>query len=91
VKKRIQEKLMKVSAATTDRLLTSERKKCGPKSRGRTKPGTLLKHQVPIRTFSEWDKAKPGFLEIGLVGHDGGNSSGEFLFRLNATDVASAW
>jgi len=82
---------MKVSAARPDRLFRSERKKYELKSRGRTKPGTLLKHQVPIRTFSEWDKAKPGFLEIGLVGHDGGNSSGEFLFRLNATDVASAW
>jgi hypothetical protein len=91
VKKRVQEKLMKVSAATIDRLLRSERKKYELKSRARTKPGTLLKHQIPIRTFSEWDEAKPGFLEIDLVGHDGGNSSGEFLYSLNATDVASGW
>jgi hypothetical protein len=74
VKKRVQEKLMKVSAATIDRLLRSERKKYELKSRARTKPGTLLKHQIPIRTFSEWDEAKPGFLEIDLVGHDGGTS-----------------
>ncbi|MCL6579659.1 MAG: transposase [Candidatus Bathyarchaeota archaeon] len=91
VRKKIQEKLMKVSAATIDRLLRPERKKYELKSRARTKPGTLLKHQVPIRTFSEWDEAKPGFLEIDLVGHDGGNSSGEFLYSLNATDVASGW
>ena len=74
VKKRVQEKLMKVEAATIDRLLRSERKKYELKSRARTKPGTLLKHQIPIRTFSEWDEAKPGFLEIDLVGHDEGTS-----------------
>jgi hypothetical protein len=91
VRKRLQEKLMKVSAATIDRLLRPERKKYELKSRARTKPGTLLKHQVPIRTFSEWDEGKPGFLEIDLVGHDGGNSCGEFLYSLNATDVASGW
>lgn len=82
---------MKVSAATVDRLLRSERKKYELKSRARTKPGTLLKHQVPIRTFSEWEEGKPGFLEIDLVGHDGGNAQGEFLYSLNATDVASGW
>jgi len=74
VKKRVQEKLMKVEAAMIDKLLRSERKKYELKSRARTKPGTLLKHQIPIRTFSEWDEAKPGFLEIDLVGHDGGTS-----------------
>jgi len=91
VKKRVQEKLIKVSAATVDRLLRAERKKYELKSRARTKPGSLLKHQVPIRTFSEWNEGKPGFLEIDLVGHDGGNSSGEYLYSLNATDVASGW
>ncbi len=91
VKKRVQEKLIKVSAATVDRLLRVERKKYELKSRARTKPGTLLKHQVPIRTFSEWNEGKPGFLEIDLVGHDGGNAQGEFLYSLNATDVASGW
>jgi len=82
---------MTVSAATVDRLLRLERKKYELKSGARTKPGTLLKHQVPIRAFSEWDEGRPRFLEIDLVGHDGGNSSGEFLYSLNATDVASNW
>jgi len=83
--------LIKVSAATVDRLLRAERKKYELKSRARTKPGTVLKHQLPRRTFSEWNEGKPGFLEIDLVGHDGGNSSGEYLYSLNATDVASGW
>ena len=91
VKKAVKEKLLRVSAATVDRLLRPERKRFELKSRARTKPGTLLKHQVPIRTFSEWDEGRPGFLEIDLVGHDGGNNQGEFLYSLNPTDVASGW
>jgi hypothetical protein len=83
--------LIRVSAAIVDRLLRVERKKYELKSRAKTKPGTLLKHQVPIRTFSEWNERKPGFLEIDLVGHDGGNAQREFLYSLNATDVASGW
>ncbi|MGC8745538.1 MAG: hypothetical protein ACP5SQ_02840 [Candidatus Saccharicenans sp.] len=76
VKKAVQQKLLQVSAATVDRLLRPERKRCELKSRARTRPGTLLKHQVPIRTFAEWEEGKPGFLEIDLVGHDGGNTQG---------------
>jgi hypothetical protein len=49
-------------------LLAPERRK---QSLPRTKPGTLLKHQIPIRTFSEWNEHKPGFVEIDLVGHEG--------------------
>lgn len=67
----VQEKLMKISSSTIDRLLASERKKQAIKGRSNTKPGTLLKNQIPIRTFSEWDDKKPGFVEIDLVGHDG--------------------
>ena len=91
VKKAVQRKLLQVSAATVDRLLRPERKRYELKSRARTRPGTLLKHQVPIRTFAEWEEGKPGFLEIDLVGHDGGKAQGEFLYSLNATDVASGW
>lgn len=77
--KTVQEKLMKISSSTIDRLLTPERKKQAIKGRSNTKPGTLLKSQIPIRTFSEWDDKKPGFVEIDLVGHDGGDGSGEFI------------
>lgn len=82
---------MTISAATIDRLLKPEKKKHQIKGRSHTKPGTLLKHQIPIRTFSEWNEQKPGFVEIDLVGHDGGNSSGEFAQTLTVTDVCTGW
>jgi hypothetical protein len=87
----VREKLLRMSASTIDRLLASERKRMELKSRSGTKPGTLLKHQVPIRTFSEWDESKPGFLEIDLVSHGGGDERGEFCQTLSATDVYSGW
>ena len=73
------EKLLRVSAATIDRLLRPERRKYELRGKARTKPGTLLKHQIPIRTFAEWDEEQPGFGEIDLVGHDGGIAAGEYL------------
>lgn len=87
----VREKLLSISASTADRLLSGERKKFELKSRSKTRPGSLLKHQIPIRTFSEWDDCRPGFLEMDLVGHDGGNPSGDFCQSLDATDVATAW
>jgi hypothetical protein len=87
----VREKLLSMSAATADRLLASERRKLELKSRHKTKPGSLLKHQIPIRTFSEWDEGRVGFLEADLVGHDGGNTSGEYCYSLDATDVKSGW
>lgn len=84
-------KLLNISAATIDRLLRPERKKHTLKGRSHTKPGTLLKHQIPIRTFAQWDEKKPGFVEIDLVGHDGGDPSGEFAQTLNMTDIATGW
>jgi len=84
-------KLLSISAATIDRLLKPERKKHTLKGRSHTKPGTLLKHQIPIRTFAQWDEKKPGFVEIDLVGHDGGDPSGDFAQTLNVTDIATGW
>lgn len=84
-------KLLNISAATIDRLLRPERRKHTLKGRSHTKPGTLLKHQIPIRTFAQWDEKKPGFVEIDLVGHDGGDPSGEFAQTLNMTDIATGW
>jgi hypothetical protein len=85
------ELLCQASAATLDRLLARERGKLSLKGRSLTKPGTLLKSQIPVRTFAEWDHSKPGFLEIDLVGHEGGDPRGEFAYSLCATDVASGW
>lgn len=87
----VRDKLLAVSAATIDRLLAPDRARLALKGRTGTKPGSLLKHQIPIRTFSEWDDARPGFVEIDLVGHDGGIVAGEYCQTLDVTDVATGW
>lgn len=84
-------KLIGMSASTIDRLTAGERRKQTIKGRSNTKPGTLLKNQIPIRTFSDWDEQSPGFVEIDLVGHDGGNAKGEFMQTLDVTDVCTTW
>jgi hypothetical protein len=84
-------KLLTISAATIDRLLAGERKKQALKGRSGTKPGTLLKHQIAVRTSSDWNENKPGFVEVDLVGHDGGDGSGDFCQTLDVTDVCTSW
>ena len=88
---RTRKKLLRISPATIDRLLVADRKRQSLKGRARTKPGTLLNHQIPIRTFSEWDEKMPGFVEVDLVGHDGGDANGEFAHTLNLTDICTSW
>jgi hypothetical protein len=83
--------LITMSAASIDRHLAPERAKLFPRGRSHTKPGTLLKSQIPIRTWAEWSENVPGFVEIDLVGHEGGNPSGEFCFTLTVTDIATGW
>jgi transposase InsO family protein len=83
--------LVSMSAASIDRHLAPERAKLFPRGRSHTKPGTLLKSQIPIRTWAQWSENAPGFVEIDLVGHEGGNSSGEFCFTLTVTDVFTGW
>ncbi|MGB3410982.1 MAG: transposase family protein [Microthrixaceae bacterium] len=85
------ELLVGMSAATIDRRLAATKEADGFKGRSHTKPGSLLKSQIPIRTWSEWDDTEPGFVEIDLVGHEGGNSFGEFCFTLTMVDIATGW
>jgi len=88
----VRKKLLQISPATIDRLLKAEREKYALKRRLRhTKPGTLLKHHIPIRVHSDWDDAQPGFFEMDLVGHDGGSAIGDHCFTLDMTDVSSGW
>jgi hypothetical protein len=87
----VRQKLFTISAASIDRLLAKERKRYQIKGRSNTKPGTLLKNQIPIRTFSDWNENKPGFVEVDLVGHDGGDGHGDFAQTLDVTDVCSTW
>jgi hypothetical protein len=84
-------KLIGISAATIDRMLARIRKRYQLRARSQTKPGTLLKHQIPIRTFSDWDELRPGFVEIDLVSHEGGNARGDYAYTLDATDVCTGW
>ena len=79
----VRAKLLSISAATIDRLLQRERARLSLKGRSHTKPGTLLKHQIPIRTFADWNEKEPGFFEIDLVAHDGGDASGDFCQTLD--------
>lgn len=85
------QKLQRISAATIDRMLAPERKRLELKSRSGTKPGTLLKSQIQIRTSSDWDDLRPGFGEIDLVSHGGGDERGDFAQSLCFTDIASTW
>ena len=83
----VRDKLLTISAATIDRLLQHERARLRLKGRTHTKPGSLLKHQIPIRTFADWNEQEPGFFEIDLVAHDGGDASGDYCQTLTITDV----
>jgi len=86
------QQLHTISAATIDRLLR-EHKRQQPFARKQvtTKPGTLLKSQIPIRTFADWNEKCPGFMEADLVAHIGASSDGECCYTLNLTDVYSGW
>lgn len=87
----VRAKLVSMSAATIDRRLAPERKRMQLKGRSHTKPGSLLKSQIPIRTWADWNEATPGFVEIDLVAHEGGNSAGQFCQTLTMTDIATNW
>jgi hypothetical protein len=82
--------LVQMSPATIDRLLSTHRLR---RERGRctTKPGTLLKQAVPIRTCGEWEGVRPGYVEIDLVAHCGESTAGEYIHTLDVVDVATAW
>jgi len=84
-------KLLKISARTIDRIISKEKRKWILRGKCRTKPGTLLKSQIPIRTFGEWNEHEPGFVEMDLVSHDGGNNIGIFAQTLDVTDVLTGW
>lgn len=86
----VQKQLLTISPATIDRRLKGKRGQLKTRLYGRTKPGTLLKHHIPIKT-DNWDVKTPGFTEIDLVSHSGNSASGEFLHSLNVTDIHSTW
>jgi len=82
--------LLKISAASIDRLLKPVRMKYTRRGRATTKPGTLLRKQIPIKT-NQWDEAKPGFLEADTIAHCGDTLMGMFAYTVNFTDIATGW
>ena|SRR3989454_8585709 len=86
------EKLVRqASRPTLARLLASARAQFPPRGYPTTRPGTWLKHEIPIRTFPEWDDARPGFCEVDLVAHCGSSTQGFYLCTLCSVDIATTW
>ena len=85
------QKLLALSPATCDRLLRAKRQGFPGKGRCMTKPGTLLKSQIPVRTWSDWVETEPGYCEMDLVHHCDNDTSGECLHTLTVTDVLLGW
>lgn len=91
VNKKIRKKLLEISSSTIDRMLAATRRSYQLTGRSTTKPGTLLRSAIPIRTFSDWDETRPGFMEVDLVAFCGESPKGDFVNGLNMTDVFSGW
>ena len=87
----VSEQLCQMSAATIDRVLKAYRHRGLRRPFSTTKPGSLLKAAIPIRTFADWDDKRPGFLEVDLVAHCGESTDGFYLNTLSAVDVATGW
>lgn len=85
------ELLEKMSASTIERLLRPVRKQMTIHGRSATKPGTLLKSQIPVRLGDEWDDGKAGFEEIDLVAHCGDSTKGDYANTLDMTDIETCW
>ncbi len=85
-------RLQTISVSTLDRIRAFARPMRGPgRGRALTKPGTLLKRQIPIRTFAAWDETRPGFVEVDLVAHCGADARGDFAQTLDVTDILTGW
>lgn len=82
--------LLSISPATMDRHLKAKKHQLKKTLYGRTKPGSWLKHHIPIKT-DHWNVSTPGFTEVDLVSHSGSASEGEFIHSLNQTDIHTTW
>jgi hypothetical protein len=82
--------LLQMSRPTIDRCLKRARQ-THPHGLSTTKPGTLLKKAIPVRTYTPWDEEKPGFMEIDLVAHCGETAEGQFVNTLTCTDISTGW
>ena len=83
----ITRKLNKISHATIDRLMATDRARCNKIGLATTKPGSIIKKHIPIKT-NQWDERIPGFLEADTVAHCGNSMAGMFIFTLNCVDIS---
>ena len=83
--------LLRMSRSTIDRCLGPARFEHPPHGLSTTKPGSLLKKAIPVRTFTPWDEDQPGFLEIDLVAHCGGSVEGQYINTLTCVDLSTGW
>ena len=90
VRPEIEKQMLKISPRQIDRRLQAQKGQRKRRIYGRTKPGYLLKHQIPVKTDS-WDVSTPGFTEVDLVSHSGNSADGEFAHTLNVTDIHTTW
>ena len=86
----LEQQLLALSPRQMDRRLKPHKRQIQRRLYGRTKPGTLLKHHIPLKT-ERWDVTAPGFTEIDLVSHSGNSGEGEFLHSVNLTDIHTTW
>ncbi len=88
--RKTEQELLCISARQIDRRLAGKKHKVKKRIYGTTRPGTLLKHQIPIRT-KNWDITQAGYLEIDTVAHCGNSLAGEFLYTLDGVDIQTTW
>ena len=86
----VEKQVRQISPRQMDRLLAADKREVRRRLYGRTKPGTLLKHHIPLRT-DRWDVTTPGWTEVDLVAHSGDRADGEFAHTVNQTDIVTTW
>lgn len=86
----LKKELLAISARQMDRRLFSHKRTVKRRLYGTTRPGSLLKQMIPIKT-DHWDVTLPGYLEIDLVSHSGPSAAGEFIYTLDCVDIATGW
>ena len=86
----VKAKLLAMSVSTAHRLLCRAKRQ-SDRGISTTLPGTLLRQQIPVRTYEDWSENRPGFFEVDLVAHCGGTAAGDYCYTLTATDICTGW
>jgi hypothetical protein len=91
ISEEVKAKLLKISVSTCERLLRPHKAAFRPAGRCMTKPGSMLKSQIPVRTWADWVETEPGYCEMDLVHHCDNSTYGEYVHTLSVTDVVLGW